>query len=229
SFIATTPDGVKWYFGGTGATEYTQRNTPPNKTYATGWFLTKVVSPSGNEIDLTYKAESYSQGQPGGTMYRVLSSQGDQHGLGRSDDFSGSSNGMHTVKLTGITFENGNIQVYSNIGRADLGAGAKMIDTISVNSTGMSKLYRFYYTNNTSTRLRLDSLIGQLEPIAGTSSYKKERYTFSYNPDPWTPGGGFLNAQDWWGFFNGSMANTTIVPAMPDPVTPSITLQGGDR
>ena len=75
----------------------------------------------------------------------------------------------------------------------------------------------------------MDSLVGQLEPIAGTNNYKKERYTFSYNNDPYTTTLNFLNGQDWWGLYNGNVANTTIVPMLPDPLNPSVMLPGGVR
>lgn len=215
SFIATTPDGVKWYFGGAGATEITQRNAK-NKTYNTAWFLTKIVSPSGSEIDFTYKAESYSQYQPGGNHYTMISYVGSV--ISRNDDDNGSSNGLHTVQLTGITFENGNIQVVGNINRMDLNpsrlpGGATSIDSLSINSTGFSKLYQFFYTNSSTTRLRLDSLIGQLDPISGSTRHKKEKYSFIYNPDPWSTNTSFLYAQDWWGYYNG-INQATLVPSM---------------
>ena len=103
-----------------------------------------------------------------------------------------------------------------------------MIDSLSINSTGLSKLYRFFYTNNASTRLRLDSLTGQLEPIPGTNNYKEEKYSFIYNTDPWSSGTTFLYAQDWWGYYNG-IGNSTLVPHMPDPIAPSQELPGAER
>ncbi len=218
SFIAITPDGVQWYFGGIGATENTQRNDQLNKSYATGWFLTRVVSPLGYEINFTYKAESYTQFQPGGTKYNLVS--GTASNIPPDND-NGSSNGMHTVKLTGITFENGNIQVASNLNRLDINpfntpSAGSMIDTIAINSTGYSKLYKFFYTNNTNTRLRLDSLVGQPSQIAGNNNYSREKYSFVYNPDPWSPTSAntsFIYAQDWWGYYNGAV-NSTLVPAL---------------
>ena len=232
SIMAKTPDGVTWYFGGSGATEFTQNNSA-TKTCNSSWFLYKIVSPTGNEIDFTYKPESYTIYQPGGTHYRILSTVGNTDGIQRSDNDNGSSSGMHTVKLTGIAFENGNIRVFSNLTRADinpnhLAGGATMIDSLSINSTGLSKLYKFFYSNSSSTRLRLDSLVGQLDPIAGTSNYKEAKYSFFYNADPWSSSINFLYSQDWWGYYNGKN-NSVFVPQMPDPLNPAQMLQGADR
>jgi hypothetical protein len=230
SIIATTPDGVKYFFGsgdGSTAVESTQRNgsSSTTKSYNTGWFLSKIVSPSGNEIDFTYKAEAYDQFQPGGSRYRYLGGTAQ----GPADNDAGFSDGLHTMKLTGITFENGNIQVNSNVSRLDLASsGATMINNMIISSTGFSKTYNFFYTNSSTTRLRLDSLVGQLEPIPGTTNFKEEKYSFTYNPDPWSSVGSFQYAQDWWGFYNG-INQTTIVPSMPDPLNPSASLAGANR
>jgi hypothetical protein len=50
SFIITTPDGVMYYFGGAGATEYTEdfstcTGSSHSGTIPTAWYLTKIQSP----------------------------------------------------------------------------------------------------------------------------------------------------------------------------------------
>ncbi len=231
SIIATTPDGVKYYFGssdGTTAVESTQRNsTNPNlKNFNTGWFLSKIVSPAGNEIDFTYTAEAYDQFQPGGDRYYSL---GTGSGAGPPDNDDGFSDGLHTQKLAGITFENGNIQVISTDPRADLpSSGAKVINSLIISSTGFSKTYNFAYTNTSATRLMLNSVTGVV-PVPGVNNYQQEKYSFLYNADAWSPAPStFGNAQDWWGYYNG-VNQTTIVPAMPDLLNPLMSLAGANR
>ncbi|AMR33702.1 hypothetical protein A0256_20835 [Mucilaginibacter sp. PAMC 26640] len=237
SFTAKTPDGVTWYFGsseGVDAVEYAQRNgnTANQKSYNTSWLLKSIISPMGSRIDFTYKPEVYSQYQPNGTKYRLTSGTGldTNRSTLRTDDDLGSTTGMHNMKLTGITFENGSLQIYANLKRLDLSTldpvlQPKMIDTIAITSTGFSKLYKFYYTNKVSSRLRLDSLVGQLEQVTATVN-KKEKYSFIYNPDI-TIGGTMYFNQDWWGYYNGTN-QTTLVPASQDPLS-STPLPGANR
>ncbi len=235
SFVAQTPDGVKYYFGsndGVDAVEYTSTH---GKSYAMSWLLKRIVSPTGSEIDFNYNSQVYTQAQPGGTLYRILSgptTDGSGNLLETDNSYSTASS-VHTMQLSSITFENGTLQVYANLNRMDINSfnsptGAKMIDTIAITSAGLSKLYKFYHTNNSSARLRLDSLIGQLEPISGGSGYKKEKYSFSYIPDQWSTSTSFQCAQDWWGYYNG-YNQTTIVPWMYDPLNPSMKLSGAER
>jgi hypothetical protein len=230
-FIVTTPDGVKYYFGSQSGTTAVETTNSHGKTSSMSWWLSSIVSPSSSEIDFTYKAESFSQTQPGGTMYRLLSGTGldvNGHPLPQQQDNTYSTeSSMSTMKLTSITFENGRVTVFSNTTRLD-NAGSTMIDSININSTGFSKSYKLYHTNLATTRLRLDSLIGRLDPNYPNVSSKKEKYSFSYNPDPWSNGTAFQNAQDWWGYYNG-YNQTTIVPWEYDPHQPSVKLTGAER
>ena len=249
-FIAQTPDGVKYYFGsdsdGNDAVEFTGSSSSctgnTKKNYATSWFLKKIVSPSHHEINFTYAYTSYDQtGIPSQTLYAWLSGDsGSSGGTNPSSEYCTSSNTFQTVRLQSIQFENGSVQVYANKNRLDLNPlnslnGAKMIDTISIVGGGLNKLYKFFYTNITTKRLRLDSLIGQLEPT-GTGNYKKEKYSFDYNPDPWKNTLEFSVQQDWWGYYNGqgNIVNgyATLVPYMyytPNGTTQPIRLDGAER
>lgn len=66
NFIATTPDGVKYYFGGNAATEQTYSST--SGTYCgkifdypvpTAWYLTKIKYPLADSITFSYKPISF--------------------------------------------------------------------------------------------------------------------------------------------------------------------------
>ncbi len=218
SFTAKTPDGATYYFGATGATgpiEFTNA-AGSNVQHAISWYLYKITSPSFHEIDFTYTPESYgfvTSAQQ--TFYQWIGSTG-CWGANCSGGIKNApqnvqnqtvSNNFNNVKLSSITFENGRIQIYAANSRNDINSankaiGAKCIDTIAITSPGFSKLYKFYYLNTTTSRLRLDSLIGQLEPIAGTGNFKKEKYSFTYNPDAWNGNYMFLFSQDYWGYYN---------------------------
>lgn len=56
-FKIITPDGTKYYFGGVNATEYSIDYYARNNSYMipTSWYLTKIVTTKGHEINLRYK------------------------------------------------------------------------------------------------------------------------------------------------------------------------------
>jgi len=61
-FVVTTEDGTKYYFGGnTNAIEYSIAffNQEKEEWRADSWYLTKVVSPDGDQIDLDYERDSF--------------------------------------------------------------------------------------------------------------------------------------------------------------------------
>jgi len=224
SFTAKTADGNTYYFGTDNAIEYTHIG---NVYHAMSWYLYKIVSPSFHEIDFTYVPESYSFPTAATqSMFFYTNATSNGNKTTQADNLSqGALNYFTSVKLNKITFENGSLQVYSANPRLDINSlggvnGAKVVDTIAISSGSFNKLYKFYYLNSSNTRLRLDSLIGQLEPINGTSNYKKEKYSFTYNSDPWNVKTGnfsFLYSQDYWGFYNGKInaysGQSVLVPA----------------
>ena len=248
AFTAKTPDGVTYYFGSNAATEYT--NSPASKRQtAMSWFVYRIVSPSLHEIDFTYTPESYTTSQaPSQTAYAFLGFYGGYQPANQIPTPqpilpSGSSVVYTTVKLAGIAFENGALTVYANSNRNDLNPSnnpgkATAVDSILVASSGMAKKYKFYYLNTTANRLRLDSLIGQLEPISGTNKFKKEKYSFEYSSDPWNSNqnANFLFQQDWWGYYNGRLgmfqgtSNPTLIPTNTyTAYNNTVTMQGANR
>lgn len=78
SWKLTTPDGVKYFFGGTGATEnnYSYANGTGNITAqyntATSWYLYRIESVNGTRwIELDYVSEDYSIGERTSHTYIV--------------------------------------------------------------------------------------------------------------------------------------------------------------
>ncbi len=210
SFTAQTPDGCTYYFGGTStdptknAIEFTGASGSSAR-HAISWFLYKIVSPSHHEIDLTYNLESYDVVTAGlqTFVFRNYVGNFDQQAAGAplNNQSQGTTNVFNNVKLSTITFENGNLQVYSNQVRQDV-TSAHAIDTIAITSGNFSKLYKFYYLNNfpsSHIRLRLDSLVGQLSPNSLPTNNQEEKYSFSYATDPKNTS---LFSQDYWGYYN---------------------------
>lgn len=62
-FILTTPDGIKYYFGGNSSVEESWTNVGtrfPNFSTRNSWYLTRIVSPTGRSITLEYADEWYN-------------------------------------------------------------------------------------------------------------------------------------------------------------------------
>jgi hypothetical protein len=208
SFVAQTPDGVKYYFGSTGATEFSIQSGSSAQS-AVSWFLTRVLSPTGHEIDLTYAPEAYDiTAAPSQTFYQALGNGTPPAGLGPPPVQPQSAvSTCQNVKLSSISFENGTMQVFANNYRLDLkssnpSTGAKEIDQIVVSGASFSKTFNFYYYNQASSRLQLDSMIAVVPSVSGGSN-AEQKYSFLYNGDPWSSNSMQLFSQDWWGYYNG--------------------------
>lgn len=63
SFCITTTDGIKYFFGGEGATEKTKRITSCGRPFGNfienAWYLKRIEHPSGEIIDFSYDQLSY--------------------------------------------------------------------------------------------------------------------------------------------------------------------------
>jgi len=208
AFVAQTPDGVKYYFGSSGATEFTNPSGSSTQT-AVSWFLTKIVSATGHEIDLTYTPEAYNiDAAPTQTIFTALGdgTPPERGGPANVEPQNLAASACNNVKLSSISFENGSMQVYANNYRLDLNSnkistGAKEIDQIVISGVSFSKTFNFYYYNQANTRLRLDSLIALVPSANGGNA--EEKYSFLYNSDPWNGNYTQVFSQDWWGYYNG--------------------------
>lgn len=244
SFTAVTPDGIKYIFGSDGdgneAVEKTYSGNSCNPTsnkkyYATSWFIKRIIDPTGHQVNFTYAAENYLIRQaPSQSMYMLYSvSNYNAPIISMPFTTCTPSSSMYGVKLSGITFENGSLSIAAATGRLDI-PNSKMIDAISINSDGFSKTYNLYHTNVAGTRLRLDSLVGQLGTLGGSP---KEKYSFQYNADIDLSSSTIFYQQDWWGYYNGNTANFfngqgLLIPAAtmtPYGAAAPVILPGADR
>lgn len=244
SFTATTPDGTTYYFGviaGSGVSDALETSLNSNscspvkaKIYATSWFVKKIIDATGHEVDFTYTNEVYNVNQaPNQTAYQFYnisstSNYGGQNGLSAMPMTSCAPITKITgARLSTVTFDNGSI-IFHTSPRNDL-PGSTLIDSLMISGSGLSKAYRLYYTNNSSSRLRLDSLAGYLE-TASNGIPKKEMYRFQYSADTWQPGK--LFNQDYWGYNNGQFGNANLIPGAaftPYNTNTSTWLPGANR
>jgi hypothetical protein len=247
TFIITTPDGVKYYFGqnqsngngGVNAVEVTG-SCDANVGLSFGsayssWYLVKIVSPDNLfSISLKYDAEKYSS--------YTISTKALELGEQVQKEFSLVKNYMNGVRLSKIS--GSNVEVLFNPGelRSDLSnynpalnsmaddpnTEAKTLGEIKIQgATGneaVCKKFKFTYsyfednttpfpaelfaaaTNSDRKRLKLD----KLQLFSCDETQNTPPHVFDYYPEPVSRSVSF--AQDHWGFYNGSISNSTLIP-----------------
>jgi hypothetical protein len=151
-----------------------------------------------------------------------------------------------TVKyLSQITFDNGKIEfIQSSTNRTDIASNQKMLEYIRIyslynGSYTLIKSYRFFYSyfkklNNITLqdyKLKLDSV-----QVLGSDASVQERFSFQYQTTTFSGNlnnSNDVNAQDWWGFYNGKTGNTNLVPQQTinflNGTTTQIQIGGADR
>ena len=241
AFTAKTPDGTTYIFGsdndGNDAVEKTYSSsscsTPLDKKYyATSWFIKQIIDPMGHTVNFSYNSEHCDvSGSTSQTKYQFQAWDfATPVGFSEAqptppDQTCVGGGGISTVKLNSITFENGQVFVYSNTGRNDL-VNTKLIDSIAISGSGFSKSYHLYYTNTSTAKLRLDSVVSK----SGVLANNPEKYSLQYNDDTWNQSN--IYNQDFWGYNNGHNENNTLVPwanFYPSGSATPVRLDGAER
>lgn len=230
-FTLTTPDGVKYVFGGTPQSIEFTRSTINNPTYvnrvvASSWYLTKIITAVGREINFSYDRGAIMAVQSSNLGLYSLQA-GSNSSRGNSASVSTSIiNPVYLNKIeaedhivtlarsvsnelpynydldNGVAFQNAAAYIdLSSRGRA---ADVKdkinwyKLDSISFysKSSGFLRKTAFSYLENNVSRLMLNSI-----QEIGTDRSVKAPYLFSYNQTPLPVyNSGKL---DHWGFYNG--------------------------
>ncbi|HEU5167032.1 MAG TPA: hypothetical protein VFU29_15885, partial [Chitinophagaceae bacterium] len=241
NFKITTPDGVQYLFGGTGATETTNKNTSGNgcgKSYPnfapTAWYLNKIAHPNNDTLTFTYSSV--------GMHYKTGISQTIYSPVYNVLGFSDPSYGCTCFDLTSPSLDNTTCATWLQTNGALLQ---------EINSTGGAKI-KFIYVTRSDFDDRLLSKIEIYQPNQSTI-YKSfefnyiQSYATGYS-NPFTNADASLNyrpflssmteksadasltktynflyndinarpprlsyAQDHYGFFNGKN-NSTLIP-----------------
>jgi len=229
-FIITTPDGIKYYFGGDSCVE-TSRSllTAPcgksiNPPYITSWYLKKILHPLGDSICFQYSANQYNY-QTGTTQSfqkELMTQNGCPgyvcSGMGlRTCIQSLNVKALHLVEISSPGL--GKIEFESIRDRVDID-GLNNLDSrlIGINvydyDDNLVKSYDFiqHYTNaNSGHRLFLDSL-----KIWNSNESEDQKYCFQYHKDINSLPERLSYAQDHWGFFNGENNNQYLIPHLED-------------
>lgn len=243
-FIVTNTEGVKYYFGGTGAIETTVSHNLSGKYIShqqvrTSFFLKKIELPEGETITYSYSPVSFathtgiSQGVKRGFVENAAEhcECSSNHCPGPGIDASSFSEKVtevmySTVYLTGIQAPNGTNITFSYENRPD-GSGDKRLTTINVQGIQYSRKFGLVYADPATA-----GNSGGSDPSSG--NYNKRFFltnvyavqpqqgavpadTIWYNLDYED----FNNlpprlsfSQDYLGFYNGA-TNTYFLPPVP--------------
>lgn len=232
NFKITTPDGLKYYFGGTSATDKTRKETSCGKPYEdylpTSWHLTKIESPIGNAVNFSYefKIFNFSQG-----LNESLISNGQFNSTLQCNGFAVPGPDCQYVPstlcysimnaygyvLTGITTSDGGSVELDN----SFVYGNPLYSAIRIFDYNHTKIfdYSFEYEHITSTQYLSDGFEGVTRPFlvklieTHRSSTDLIFHKFVYNDLQGLPASK-TKSIDHWGYFNGK-PNTSLVE-LPD-------------
>jgi hypothetical protein len=233
-FFITTPDGNKYRFDVKELTSTTQscdgNLVSPATPITSSWFLSTVKNSNETEV-ITYE---YSDGSYSfdhlNTVTKYFLTQ--QHGNsfimppGFPDSYCTQNSGVLAKRLSRINFRNGYLTFTTSAAdRCDL-PGDKALQKIELfdNSGNFIKRYVFDFgyfgdpsisasgcttinPNHLSLRLKLKSI---QEEGVNTSS-RINPYIFEYDENSYFPSR-LSYAQDYWGYNNGAVSNTSLIP-----------------
>ncbi len=241
-WVITGADGTKYTFD----TYETYRNNGELfGTHKSAWYLNKIESPSGNIIELFYQNLGTQYIKPVG----AFSEQQVSFTLGSSSGQSGptafqqmvAGKEYETVVLDYIDYPNGQVKfVYGPRDDIDGDVELDIVQVFKKLPNGNPETTPFkeilfgygYFTstndqdfdqNNTYATKRLKLLSVTEKGTKDGTSQTKPPHEFTYNE-----GSTFTNlpaktsfARDHWGYFNGKMGNTSLIPTYQSFPSPS--------
>lgn len=247
--MLTGPDGIRYYFGqkneSTGVLPIEQTDPVSNLggfvqgKVISSWYLSKIESADGlGHIKLNYAKEQYSYYTL--SMFPIDWSVKNDQDPRNDHEYSLIKNVVKGVRLSTITFSNGQIKFIPGAVREDLGSyttsftpeyvntDAKRLGSIEIgNNLGFCKKYLFsydYFVNSAALtgyfsnyglltdqkRLKLNSI----QELSCDETVTVPPHTFEYYGEAVPRRLSF--SQDHWGFNNGVNTNTSLIPSFTE-------------
>jgi hypothetical protein len=242
-FIITNTNGVKYFFGGNTATEQTVTHTNSGQYLTsvqlvkTGFFLTRILAPNGDEVNLNYTAITINTKPSVNYSITNVNNNGNSincvAGIGSCDPYfsqfssSLSTVGYNTFYLSSVSATNGATVSFGYESRPDAGSDNRL-KTIYISCNGYAKNYALDYLD-----IAAAGGTGSYGNFAAMSSYNKRfflkeikttsasyletgttdtlKYLFDYEEPEGLPNR-FSCAQDHLGYYNGRNNQTLLPP-----------------
>lgn len=234
SFIITIENGTRYEFSKIESTINDIETIPGDGGSAyncnTGWFLTRIVSPTLKDtIQFNYTASNYySEGVvPSQTRQDLVPGQSPGCN-GQTGDLYRESLTMNSQTINGwllssITYGSGKVEFVMNQDRRDINTGNKYrireLNFYSLKGTSnytfikKIRLFQSYSNPSSSDSLSRRLLLDSISEVSGGDSLV---HRFAYiNPNSLPKRSSY--SQDHWGYFNGR-SNSTLIPAYDDGV-----------
>ena len=218
----TAPDGSQYFFGTENGAETTRLNEDPEGGVS-AWYLTRIISPQGDEIKLAYRSyDAQTQISVGSSQvewYDATFGYEPSHKCERCDWGYDMSTVRPTSRILGkylwrIRSPNFRVDLTSDNNRSDQ-PGTQPTDRLDIPDKGFRRLTRLRVTyladssrvqefalayNYSSTRLMLESVTESgLELATGLRAAKPpHRFAYNIGLPPLES-----NAKDRWGYYNG--------------------------
>jgi YD repeat-containing protein len=219
--------GFKYIFGTVEVTRIESaggggRNSSFFQVYASSWYLTSIISPTGNTLTINYQDYTNDYYTRGGSSKYVFLAGGIDGATNCSQSNEAETYSENTIsgkRVESIDFDNGKVKfVKSSALRSDMPDDYYLdaIEVYDLNNT-LVKSYKLSYSyfdsdahpnshatgSYTDYRLRLDKLEETTSP--GLSKPYQFQYISGTLPSV------FSNSQDHWGFYNGK-DNSSLIP-----------------
>jgi len=235
SWRITTEDGIVYLFD---TAEESVSTAGPPVAYNSSWYLTSIKLPVGNRtISFEYDIENYSYDLPlSETSYHQIFYNTTGCSRKLYEQIRANLIINHARRISKIVFPGGSVEFIAGNYRYDFKGGKTLKQIRIKNESEVIKSYQLnynYFTNNTENieddgyaTINTEANTGKrlclknVQERNADNTASSQSYTFSYH-QPYIVSGYLPDritstAQDHWGYYNGQVGNTSLIPSFID-------------